>query len=277
MMSAFSTSAINADSLNLISKLLGLESGQLQINDVTDRESKARDVDFSTAKIISSKEDELLFPVIIYTSSAGEINSEKYEDLRNQLRRPPSYESSDFRRSMGFLFEGDDEAYVFLDSLIIASNSPPVKGIYTPWEGRRFMGYSIVGTLKSKNIDFQIFIIEPSKEIAEKYPDYKNLFVKPPDLRKLGGEIYAVIKDAGLLDGEATTGERPPKSRGADGRNDPTGGSGARSDKRVDKHPARRENGGDGTPASGNLWLWIICASAITLPFLYFIIRKARR
>lgn len=183
---------------NSFNELLAIKGINLTAIEVTERESEARGILFDKVIIFEANSIQGLYPVIVYTSAYGSINSEKYREIKKELRdvkiKAPPYDS------MGFIFEGEDEAFVILDSVKIASNDPPTPDDPIPWQVRRQTGISIIGSLASKNIDFHIFIIGPKRETAELLPDYRRFFETPLDFRKFGAEIYKVADQTGLLE-----------------------------------------------------------------------------
>lgn len=185
--------------ISAIGELLGLKDVRLISEDVTARESEARDIPFTSVKIISAPTDDRLFPLIIYTAPLGQINTEEYKELKKELLDPKTKSRSDYAKTMGFLFKGKDEAFAIMEEVEIASNHPPRPGNPRPWQPSHIMGISIVGSLRSENMDFQIFVIGSSIETAEKYPDYKKFFENPINFREFGKELYVTVKRAGLL------------------------------------------------------------------------------
>lgn len=185
--------------LSRLGELLGLKDVRLISEDVTARESEARDITFTSVKIISSPTDDQLFPLIVYTAPLGQINTDEYKEVREEFRKTDSKNRSDHTKTMGFIFEGKDEAFSIMEEVRIASNNPPRIGEPRPWQPSHAMGISIVGSLKSENMDFQIFVTGPSEETAAKYPDYKKFFENPIHFREFGKDMFVAVKHAGLL------------------------------------------------------------------------------
>lgn len=185
--------------LSHVGELLGLKDVLLTSEDVTARETEARDTPFTSVRIISAPSDNRFFPLIIYTAPLGQINTEEYEGLKSELLNAETKSRSEYAKTMGFIFQGKDEAFSIMEEVRIASNNPLRPGNPRPWQPSHVMGISIVGSLESENMDFQIFVIGPSEETAEKYPEYKKFFESPIHFRNFGKELYVTVKRAGLL------------------------------------------------------------------------------
>lgn len=258
-----------------MSDLIALKGIELIPLEVTERESEVRGILFDKVVIYEAKSIQGLYPIIVYTAAHGLINSEKYRAIKKELRDPKSIDPP--YDTMGFIFEGEDEAFVILDGVKIASNDPPKPDDPIPWQVRRQTGISIIGSLASKNIDFQIFIIGPTRETADLLPEYKRFFESTLDFRKFGAEIFAAANKSGLL--EQISSERAGTSRPPRTINEDKAGR-TRLPKKDRAGAADNESegisGGDQTNKKLLRWLWLLGAGVSLACFLLIRLRMVR-
>lgn len=268
------TTNLKSEELNFsrIANILKINDLNFKIDDVTERESDVRGIPLYTARIAVATDVDLFFPLIVYTAPIGTLNTPSYDELKIEFKNPNFASRADYLGTMGFIFEGEDEAFVCMEEVRIASIYPPRPSEPRPWQASHKMGFSIVGTLASQKMDFQIFVISPSSALAESLPEYKKIFVAPPDFKKFGGELYAAVQEAGLLESKAAPDERPPKSRGVSG--DDTAGM---PSGKTGTHTAVIGNDKQAPISTGNFWLWILLATAIALPLLVLALRRAKQ
>lgn len=256
-----------------IIKALRLADNRAEFRDVTELESSVRGIRFYSVKLLSiADKDPTFFPLIIYTAPKGQINSAKYDALKAEFRSTPPENRSGFGETMGFIIDGTDEVFVFFDSVKIASHRPAIPGVVAPLEPRTETGVSIVGTLESTGMDFQIFLIGPSNKQADLYPDYKRYLESLTNFKAVGKEIYTSAKAAKLLESNPTTGVRQPKSRGV-GSDDTAG----KSSGKAGAPPTQSGKGWQEAISTGNFWLWILLATVIALPLLVLALRRAKQ
>lgn len=211
--SAFSQENLGIDMAKM-AEMLRLEGAELRVEDVTKREADARKLPLRSAWIVSAPGHELFFPLMVYTAPKGILHSEKHEALRKAIRAKPPKEG-DFGYNLGFFeVSGIGECFVFMEEILISSNNPPrvEKGIPLPgWRPTRKSILSIIGTLESENLDFQIAVLLLDEDEIEGFPKFKSMLYGPDFAlpKELASGVVKVIRDSNIL---VAAEARPDKS-----------------------------------------------------------------
>ena len=201
--SAFSQDNLGIDMAKM-AEMLRLEGAELRVEDVTKREADARKLPLRSAWIVSAPGHELFFPLMVYTAPKGILHSEKHEALRKAIRAKPPKEG-DFGYNLGFFeVSGIGECFVFMEEILISSNNPPrvEKGIPLPaWRPTRKSILSIIGTLESENLDFQIAVLLLDEDEIEGFPKFKSMLYGPDFAlpKELASGVVKVIRDSNIL------------------------------------------------------------------------------
>lgn len=204
-----------------LADVLRLSGTELKIENVTEREAEARKLPLKSAWIVSAPGHDLFFPLLIYTSTKGVLNGQKYEDLRETLREKPLKEG-DYGYGLGFFdVPGSGECLVFTEQFRISSNRPAgVEGVLAPWKPVNEVGLTINGSAEAANLDFQIALLFLDKDKIGDFPEYKSMLYGPefPDPKELATALVGVVQESRLLDAEDVRPEkRRPPGVGRDG------------------------------------------------------------
>lgn len=178
-----------------LSKALRLGGTELNIENVTEREAKARNLPLTSAWIVSLPKHESVFPLIIFTAPQGVLNKSEYDELRKTLKEKP-LKKGQFGYGIGsFEVSKIGECLVVPEQVIIASQDPP--RFYPTNES----GLSIIGTVNILKIDFQIMILSPKEDLIVDLPEYKSMLYGPdhPVAKDLAFELIEAISNSNIL------------------------------------------------------------------------------
>ena len=274
--SVFSKDNLGIDMAKM-AEMLRLEGAELRVEGVTKREADARRLPLRSAWIVSAPSHELFFPLMIYTAPKGILHSEKHEALRKAIRAKPPKEG-DFGYNLGFFeVSGIGECFVFMEEILISSNNPPrvEKGIPLPaWRPTRKSILSIIGTLESENLDFQIAVLLLDEDEIEGFPKFKSMLYGPDFAlpKELASGVVKVIRDSNIL---VAAEARPEKSL-----EDGTLGKGGKAEAGTPASSGNKEEREKSDVNSANtglpLWAWFLSVG-MSLVALILVLMGLRR
>lgn len=258
---ATAITALSADevgiNIDLLAAVLRLEGTELKIENVTERESVARDLPLRSAWIVSAPGHDLFFPLVIYTSRKGVINSSKFNALKMEIRNNPPKEG-DFGYGMGFFdVNGIGECLVMMEEFGISSNRPPdSKEVRRPWWPIRESGMSIIGTLEKEEMDFGIFLPFLDEDKIGGFPEFKSMLYGPdfPNVKDLSNALVTIVRDSKILERDEAREDKQRRSKLADD-NVPEGKTNALVEGKF--QPLEDNASIRPDTAKGKQWLWM--------------------
>jgi hypothetical protein len=192
--------------IDALTNLLGIDGLPLKIENVTERESKVRNMPLESAWLIHSPEKTLI-PIMIYTSKKGILYAEDDTRLLESIEKNPPNEGEfgfgmgpieipDLDRCMVFIEEIPMTKYVMNDSSRDQSAGPWREG-YSP-------GLAITGTFKNSDRDFQIFLVMHDEDELNDFPRLQSILHGPDFLspKPFGTELFHIIKQSDIFIGD---------------------------------------------------------------------------
>jgi hypothetical protein len=261
-----------------LAETLRLAGTELRIEDVTKREADARKLPLRSAWIVSAPGHELFFPLVVYTAPKGVLHSAKHEALRKAIREKPPKEE-DFGYGLGF-FEVPKigECFVFMEEILISSNNPPrVKGgmPLPAWRPTSKTILSIIGTLESENLDFQIAVLLLNEDEIKDFPAFKSMLYGPDFAlpKELASGMVEVIRDSNILiAAESRPNKRPDNDpRGKGGKAEVRTPASQGNTKKREKPDMNSAN--PGPP----LWAWLLGVGVLLVALILLLMGMRRR
>lgn len=261
-----------------LAETLRLEGTELRVEDVTKRESVARKLPLRSAWIVSAPGHELFFPLVVYTAPKGILHNEKHEALRKAIRAKPPKEG-DFGYNLGFFeVSGIGECFVFMEEILISSNNPPrvEKGIPLPaWRPTRKSILSIIGTLESKNLDFQIAVLLLNEDEIEGFPKFKSMLYGPDFAlpKELASGMVEVIRDSNILDAAEVRPDKSPEDGTLGKGGKAEAGTSASSGNTEEREKPDVNSANTGLP----LWAWLLGVGVLLVALILVLMGMRRR
>lgn len=268
----------NVSQLDMVklAEVLRLGATELRIENVTERETLARKFPLRSAWIVSAPGHDLFFPLVIYTSRKGVINSSKYDALKAGISENPPKEG-DFGYGLGFFYvDGIGECLVLMEEFAISSNRPEgVEEVLAPWRPIRENGLYIIGTIEEEGIDFGIFLPFLDEEKIGDFPDFKSMLYGPdfPNVKELSNALVTVVRDSKILERNEVREDKRGRSKLAG--DDVPGG---RTNPIVEGEFLSLDDNASLRPDTieGNGWIWMSIFAALLVTLVVLWIRRNR-